>query len=150
MLVLRLRPSYRSGYRHIHRTSDVTQIVFFVSASAELITALFAYKLAVEHDDIVCISTENTCRYILFQHNSVFVRKNFDRIPRTDVHNLSDLDRQHDTPQLIDSLDHSCGFHIMTIPFLAEASGGFFPSDFQPLVFNSLNNGFAWYSISRP
>lgn len=87
----------------------------FVSVLTEpvhLINAVLADELAVELNNLVGTSAENTCRCVLFENNFVFVNKYFNRILGFDVHFVAKFNRENDSSELVDPTNYASRFHF--------------------------------------
>lgn len=79
--------------------------------------ALRADVLAVEHDDVLGVVAEDTGGLILPQNDGRTIHVDLKGVFLRDVQGAAQLDRQHDTAQLID-LPHNTGRFQFDHPFL--------------------------------
>ena len=83
----------------------------FKVAVLQLAEAFFADDLAMEKLGIVHTSAENTSGFIFFEHDGIFVYKDFNGILATKGKVFSDFDGKNDSSELVDASDDSCRFH---------------------------------------
>ena len=74
--------------------------------------AVFADQLAVELDNLVGASAENTRGCVFLENNFVFINKYFDRILGLDVHFVAKFDWENNSSELVDSTNYASGFHF--------------------------------------
>ena len=71
----------------------------------------FTYFFALERDDIVFVSTENTAGKVLFDNNSVALNSDFNGVVTVDVKSLSHLLGNNKSAKLINASHNTDRFH---------------------------------------
>lgn len=61
--------------------------------------------------DIVGVSAENASRLVLLEDDLILVNKDFDRVTTSDVHGVSDLNREYDSSKFVNLSNNACRFH---------------------------------------
>lgn len=77
----------------------------------KLLYTIGANALAVEINNVLAVSAEDTSGMIFFQYYAVVVNKYFNGILFLDIQNLSGLLRENDSAERVDLADNTCGFH---------------------------------------
>ena len=83
----------------------------FSELSLKFFNTSCANAFAVEINDIVSVVAENASGLILLQNDLIAVCKDLDSISLLDVQDFSDLDRKHDSSQLVNLTYYTGRFH---------------------------------------
>ena len=74
----------------------------------EFSKAFITNNSALEKRGIIKASTENASGFVLFQNDCVFIHKDFDSVAAGKSQIFSDLDRENDSAELVNSSNNTC------------------------------------------
>ena len=87
-----------------------------IESQCEMIRKVRADILSMDRTDVFCVSAENTCRFVLFQHYIILINKYFDRIVDAYIEIAPELDGDNNSSEFVHFSYDACCFHFYS-PF---------------------------------